>query len=51
MCCFGGSDLKTLFVTSMTAGLNAQDLAQQPLAGSVLAFRVEVAGAPIGRFG
>jgi sugar lactone lactonase YvrE len=51
MCCFGGSDRKTLFVTSMTAGLNANELAQQPLAGSILAFRVEVAGAPIGRFG
>ena len=50
MCCFGGDDLRTLFVTSMTLRLNAVQRASQPLAGTVIAFRVEVAGAPVGVF-
>ena len=50
MCCFGGEDLKTLFVTSMTARLDARQRADQPLAGSVIAFRVAVPGSPVGVF-
>ena len=34
-CCFGGSDLKTLFVTSAANGLTAAQLEQYPLSGSV----------------
>jgi sugar lactone lactonase YvrE len=41
-CVFGGSDLKTLYVTS-AAG-------DQPLDGSVLSARVDVAGLPCHRF-
>ena len=51
MCCFGGADLQTMFVTNMTLRLEAAQRAAQPLAGSVIAFRVGVAGAPVGMFG
>lgn len=36
--CFGGPDLRTLYVTTASARLDADDLARQPLAGHVLAF-------------
>jgi len=39
---FGGDDLRTLFVTSSSAHLD------EPLAGSVFAFRPGVAGVPVG---
>jgi sugar lactone lactonase YvrE len=42
--CFGGDDLKTVYVTSARAGLSAEKLAAQPLAGSLLAFEAPVAG-------
>jgi sugar lactone lactonase YvrE len=42
--CFGGDDLKTVYVTSARAGLSAEKLAAQPLAGSLLAFESPVAG-------
>lgn len=47
MPCFGGADLKTLFVTSNRQGRPADELSQQPLAGCVLALRVEAAGLPV----
>jgi sugar lactone lactonase YvrE len=50
MPCFGGRDLKTLFVTSLRQGLSAEDLARAPLAGSILTARAAVAGTPVGRF-
>jgi sugar lactone lactonase YvrE len=46
MPCFGGPDLKTLFVTSLTT-----DRTGTKTAGTLLSFRVDVAGAPIARFG
>ena len=39
---FGGDDLRTLFVTSSSAHLD------EPLAGSVFAFRPDVPGVPVG---
>ena len=42
--CFGGEDMKTVYVTSARAGLSAEKLASQPLAGSLLAFDSPVAG-------
>ncbi len=51
MCCFGGADHKTLFVTSMTSRLGAAQRAAEPLAGCVIAFRVAVEGSPVGVFG
>lgn len=45
-CMFGGPDLKTLFVTTAIFGLSDEARAAEPLAGSVLAFSMEVAGLP-----
>jgi sugar lactone lactonase YvrE len=44
MPCFGGPDLKTLFITTSRQGRSPQELAQYPGAGCVFAMRVEVAG-------
>ncbi|MBI1243844.1 MAG: SMP-30/gluconolactonase/LRE family protein [Alphaproteobacteria bacterium] len=46
MPCFGGDDLRTLYVTSL-----ATDRTGVRQAGTLITFRVDVAGAPIGRFG
>ena len=50
-CCFGGKDFDTLYVTTATQRLTTEDLAKQPLAGSVLAVRPGVRGLPEARFG
>jgi sugar lactone lactonase YvrE len=47
MPCFGGPDLKTLYVTSNRQGRPAEELREQPLAGCVMAMRVQVAGLPV----
>jgi sugar lactone lactonase YvrE len=44
MCCFGGADLRTLYVTAMTFKLTPGQLKAQNLAGSVCAFRVDTPG-------
>ena len=49
-CCFGGEDLGTLYVTTATQRLTPEALAQQPLAGSLLALRPGVKGLPESRF-
>ena len=49
-CAFGGEDLGTLYVTTATQRLTPEDLAKQPLAGSLLALRPGVRGLPEGRF-
>jgi sugar lactone lactonase YvrE len=46
MPCFGGPDLKTLFITTARANRPANELAGQPLAGRVLCLRVDVPGLP-----
>ncbi len=48
MCAFGGSDMDTLFVTSIRP--NGVDLSDQPLAGAVFAFRPGVKGLPEPKF-
>jgi len=50
MPCFGGEDLKTLFVTSSRQGRSAAELALYPQAGCIFATRVEVAGLPVNFF-
>lgn len=50
MPCFGGADLKTLFMTSSRQGRSAQELAQYPQAGCLFAMRVEVAGLPVNHY-
>lgn len=47
MPCFGGADLRTLYVTTARAGRPAEELAREPWAGCVLHTRVEVPGLPV----
>ena len=46
MPCFGGADLKTLFITTARKNRPAAELANQPWAGCVLSMRVDVPGLP-----
>lgn len=46
MIAFGGDDLRTAYVTTARTGLSEAQLAAQPLAGALLAFRVDVPGLP-----
>ena len=49
-CCFGGDGFDVLYVTSATQRLTAEELAKQPLSGSVFAVRPGVMGLPESRF-
>jgi len=48
---FGGPDLKTLFVTTARVRLSAQQIADAPLSGSILALPVTTPGLPINEYG
>jgi sugar lactone lactonase YvrE len=48
--CFGGADLKTLYVTTAAKFLTEQQLANEPLAGSVFAIHGLAQGLPEHRF-
>jgi sugar lactone lactonase YvrE len=50
MPCFGGPDLRTIFVTSLRHGVPSDVLAAKPLSGGIFALRVDVPGVPVGRF-
>lgn len=43
-CCFGGEDLKTLFITTALAPLPESERAEQPLAGRLFSVDLEVGG-------
>jgi sugar lactone lactonase YvrE len=47
MPCFGGPDLKTLYITTAREKRPALELAEQPWAGCVLALDVDVPGLPV----
>jgi sugar lactone lactonase YvrE len=47
MPCFGGADLRTLFVATACHGRPAPERARQPEAGSVLCFAADVQGLPV----
>lgn len=49
--CFGGKDLKTLYVTSATKFLSPEQRAAEPLAGSLFAIEGVGQGLPENRFG
>ena len=49
--CFGGPDLRTLFITSAAKLLSQEQLAAEPLAGSVFAVHGLAQGMPENRFG
>ncbi|HEY1126044.1 MAG TPA: SMP-30/gluconolactonase/LRE family protein [Sphingobium sp.] len=46
MIVFGGSDLRTAYVTSARSGLSDAQLETQPHAGGIFSFRVDVPGLP-----
>ena len=50
-CAFGGPDLSDLYITSMSYGLSAEELREQPLAGALFRCRPGVQGRPPHRFG
>lgn len=47
MPCFGGPDLKTLYITTSRENRPAEELRAQPLAGCVFAVDVDVPGLPV----
>lgn len=51
MIAFGGTDRRTAYVTTARTGLTDDQLAQQPLAGALFSFRVDVPGLPEWDFG
>jgi sugar lactone lactonase YvrE len=48
--CFGGPDLRTIYVTSLRHDLPADVLAAKPASGGIVALQVDVAGVPVSRF-
>jgi sugar lactone lactonase YvrE len=49
-CCFGGAELRDLFVTTRRDGLSEAEVAEQPLSGALLCLDVGVAGLPTDTF-
>ncbi len=49
-CAFGGPDLKTLFISSASSGLSAEQLSSQPLAGGLFCVEVDSPGLPAAAF-
>lgn len=41
---FGGTDLRTLYITSASHGRSAEELAEYPLSGKVLSIKMDVSG-------
>jgi sugar lactone lactonase YvrE len=50
MPCFGGPDLRTIFITSLRQNVSAEKLAAKPLSGGIFALDVEVPGVPVAKF-
>jgi sugar lactone lactonase YvrE len=50
-CCFGGSRLDVLYVTSARHGLSAEQLAREKFAGGVFAVETRTRGMPVNSFG
>jgi sugar lactone lactonase YvrE len=50
MPCFGGPDMRTIFVTSLRHHVPEQRLAERPLSGGIFAVQVDVPGVPVARF-
>jgi len=49
-CCFGGPELRDLYVTTRREGLSDADVAEQPLAGALLRLDLGVTGLPTHAF-
>ncbi len=50
MPCFGGPDMRTIYVTSLRHHVTELRLAERPLSGGIFAVRVDVPGVPVARF-
>lgn len=50
MPCFGGPEMKTIYVTSLRHNLSAEKLAATPLSGGIFAVDVDVPGVPVAMF-
>jgi sugar lactone lactonase YvrE len=50
MPCFGGADLKTLYITSARHHRSTAELAAFPLSGCVFSMKVDVPGLPVNLF-
>ena len=50
MACFGGDDLKTLYLTTARHNRSAKELADMPASGCVFSMRVDVPGRPVNFF-
>jgi sugar lactone lactonase YvrE len=50
MPCFGGEDLRTLFITTSAHGRSAAELQDLPQSGCVFAMRVDTPGLPVSFF-
>nr|WP_318384441.1 SMP-30/gluconolactonase/LRE family protein [uncultured Enterobacter sp.] len=46
MVCFGGPDMKTLFITTTRENMTEEEIAQRPLSGSLFSLNVAVPGIP-----
>ena len=44
MVCFGGADMKTLYITTTRENMDADEVAQYPLSGAIFTLPVAVAG-------
>ncbi len=49
-CCFGGKDLKTLYITTARSGLSPEELKEFPLSGGLFAYESNIKGTPINYF-
>lgn len=49
-CAFGGPQLTTLYITTASVGLSAQQLEREPLAGGLFALEIDIAGVPANLF-
>lgn len=50
MPCFGGKDMKTIYITSLTKGVDYYDDTKYPLTGGVIAVKSHVAGVKVNKF-
>ena len=50
-CVFGGTDMRTLFITSACVGLSPEQLATEPLAGALFSVETSCTGLPAAQFG
>jgi sugar lactone lactonase YvrE len=46
MMAFGGNDLRTLYITTVSSKRSTEELAACPLSGCLLSLRVDVPGLP-----